>query len=58
MTNIIKPLWTVLEKRMRNRFALSTSLEQLADVLNIPKLYESVLRRLGAVLKANGGKTP
>ncbi len=26
-------------------------------VLNIPKLHESVLRRLGAALKANGGKT-
>ncbi|KMQ86560.1 transposable element tcb1 transposase [Lasius niger] len=31
--NIIKPLWAVLEKRVRSRFPPSTSLKQLADVL-------------------------
>uniref|UniRef100_A0A673FU25 Uncharacterized protein n=1 Tax=Sinocyclocheilus rhinocerous TaxID=307959 RepID=A0A673FU25_9TELE len=40
-------------------------MKQLADVLiddfplkTIQKLYESILRRLEAVLKANGGQTP
>jgi hypothetical protein len=31
--NIIKPLWSILETRVRNRFPSPTSLEQLEDVL-------------------------
>lgn len=66
--NIIEPLWGVLEKRVRSRFPSPTSLKQLADVLvqewdNIPletiqTLYESIPRRIAAVLQANGGPTP
>lgn len=66
--NIIEPLWVVLEQRIRSRFPSPTSLKQLADVLvekwgNIPletiqALYESIPRRIAAVLQANGGPTP
>jgi len=66
--NIIQPLWGVLEQRIRNRFPSPTSLKQLADALvqewdNIPletiqTLYESIPRRIAAVLKANGGPIP
>jgi hypothetical protein len=31
--NIIKPLWSVFETRLRNKFPLPTSLHQLEDVL-------------------------
>jgi hypothetical protein len=31
--NIIEPLWSVLEARVRNRYPLPTSLKQLEDVL-------------------------
>lgn len=41
---------------MRKQFA-PTSLELLADVLTIAKLYKSVLRWLRAVFNANDGKT-
>lgn len=41
---------------MRKQFA-PTSLELLADVLTIAKLYKSVLRWMRAVFNANGGKT-
>jgi hypothetical protein len=59
--NIIEPLWSVLETRVRNRFPPPTSLKQLEDVLQkewykisletIQNLYESIQRRLVAVLK-------
>jgi hypothetical protein len=62
--NIIEPLWSVLETRVRNRFPLPTSLKQLEDVLQeewykimletVQNLYESIPRRIMAVLKANG----
>lgn len=66
--NIIEPIWGVLEKRVRSRFPPPTSLKQLADILveewdkipleTIQALYESIPRRIEAVLKANGGPTP
>jgi len=59
---------TVLKKRMKSKFPPSTSLKQVADILikewgNIPletiqKLYDSIPRRIEAVLKASGGPTP
>ncbi|EFN90115.1 Transposable element Tcb1 transposase, partial [Harpegnathos saltator] len=62
--NIIKPLWRVLEQRVRSTFP-PPSLRQLAEMLveecdNIPldtirMLYESIPRRITAALKANGG---
>lgn len=65
--NIIEPLWGVLEQRVRSRFPPPSSLKQLAKMLveewdNIPldtirTLYESIPRRITAVLKANGGPT-
>jgi transposase len=66
--NIIEPLWSVLETRVRNRFLPSTSLKQLEDVLQgewykirletVRNLYESIPRRTVAVLKAKAGPTP
>ena len=60
-------LWSVLESRLRSRLPHS-SFTQLADVLheqwysiplqNIQKLYQSIPRRIQAVLHANGGPTP
>jgi len=66
--NITETLWSVLESRVRCRFPPSSSLKQLEDVLheewyNIPletiqKLYESIPRRIQAILQANGAPTP
>jgi hypothetical protein len=66
--NILEPLWLVLETRMRNRFPPSTSLKQLEDALQeglykipletVQNLYESIPRRIMAVLKGKGGPTP
>jgi hypothetical protein len=63
--NIIEPLWSVFETRVRNRFPDPTSLKQLEDVLQeewykIPlekdqHLWESVPSRTVAVLKAKSG---
>lgn len=55
--------WAVLEKRMKSRFP-PTSLEQLTDILIkknetifywrlLKKLYDSIPKRIEAVLKAN-----
>ncbi|EFN61489.1 Transposable element Tc1 transposase, partial [Camponotus floridanus] len=65
--NIIEPLWTVLEKRVRSRFSSSTSLKQLTNILIkewdnilleiIQKFHNSIPRRIEALLKANGGLT-
>jgi hypothetical protein len=53
--------------RMRSRFPPPSSLNQLRDVLheqwsyilleNIQNIYESIPRRIQAVLQANGGPT-
>jgi hypothetical protein len=66
--NIIEPLCSVLETRVRNRFPFATSLKQLEDVLREElykiqretdqNLYEPVPRRIAAVFKAKGGPTP
>jgi hypothetical protein len=50
--NIIVPLWSVLETRMRNRFPPPTTLKQLADVFQeewykipletVQNLYKSI----------------
>jgi hypothetical protein len=40
--NIIEPLWSVLETRVRNRFPLPTYLKKLEDVLQ-EKWYEILL---------------
>jgi hypothetical protein len=62
------PLWSVSETRVRNRFPPPISLKQLEDVLQenwykiplgtVRNLYESIPRRVAAVLKAKGGPTP
>jgi hypothetical protein len=66
--NIIEPLWSVLETRVRSRFPPPTSLKQLEDVLQtqwykipletVQSSYESIPIGTAAVLKANGGPTP
>ena len=55
--NIIEPLWSVLESRVRSRFP-SSSLKQLEEewysipLETIQSLRESVPRRIQAVLEA------
>jgi hypothetical protein len=66
--NIIEPLWSVFESRVRNRFPPPTSLKQLEDALEeewykillqtVQNLYESIPRRTTAVLEAKVGTTP
>jgi hypothetical protein len=66
--NIIEPLWPVLETRVRNRYPPPKSLKQLKYVLQeqwykilleaVPNLYEFFPRKIAAVLKAKGGRTP
>jgi hypothetical protein len=65
--NIIEPLWSVMETRVRNRFPHTTSLKQV-DVLQeewykiplgtVQNLYKSIPRSIAAVLKEEGGPTP
>jgi hypothetical protein len=60
--NTTEPLWSVLEINARNRFPSPTSLKQFEDVLKeewykipletVQNLYESIPRRIAAVLKA------
>jgi len=60
--NIMEPLWSVLESRVRNRF-LPSSLKQLEEkwysipLETIQNLHESIPGRIKAVLQANGGPT-
>ena len=67
--NIIEYLWCVLERQVRNRYpppSCHKDLEQvlMEEWLNIPlqgevkKLYHSISRRIEAVQKAEGGRTP
>jgi hypothetical protein len=65
--NIIAQLWSVLETRLRKRFPPPTSLKQLEDIHQewhkipldiVQNLYESIPRRIVAVLKAKGGPPP
>lgn len=65
--NIIEPLWSVLEARVRTRYPPPTSLPELQQLLhdewsNIPLdtiqcLYESIPNRIQAVLTAKGSPT-
>jgi hypothetical protein len=60
--------WSVWETRVRNRFSSPMFLKQLQDILQeewykiplqtVQTLYESIPRRIAAVLKAKGGPTP
>lgn len=66
--NIIEPVWSVLEKKVRDRYPPPSSLPELASILQeewykiplktIQDLYLSIPRRLQAVLDANGFPTP
>jgi hypothetical protein len=66
--NIIEPLWSVLEARVRNRFQPPTFVEQLENDLQeelykipletVQNLYEPIPRRIVGVLKTKGGPTP
>jgi hypothetical protein len=66
--NIIEPLWSVLETRVRNRFPPPTSLKQSEYILQeewykilletAQNLFESIPRRTAAVLKEKGGPAP
>lgn len=66
--NIIEPLWSTLERKVRDRYPPPSSLPDLASILQeewykiplqtIQDLYLSIPRRLEAVLKANGFPTP
>lgn len=65
--NIIEPLWSTLEARVRNVFPPPSSLKQLENMLfdewqnisleTIQNLYDSIPRRIQAVLAADGGPT-
>lgn len=66
--NIIEHLWCQLEQQVRNRFPPPASLKELEQVLleewlkipltTVQKLYESIPRRIAAVIAAKGGSTP
>jgi hypothetical protein len=67
--NAIEPLWSALEARVKKRFPPSTYLKQFKDVFQeeeykippqiVQNLYESILRKVVAVLSAKGGgQTP
>jgi hypothetical protein len=66
--NIMAPLWSVLETRVRNRFPPLKSPHQLEDVFQeewckipletIHNLYKSIPRRIMAASKAKGGPIP
>jgi hypothetical protein len=67
-SNGLKPFWSILETRVRNRSPPPTSLKQLEDVLQeewykipletVQNLYKSVPRRIAAALMAKGSPTP
>jgi hypothetical protein len=66
--SIIETLCSVLQTRMGNMFPTPTSVKQVESVLleewykipleTVQNLYESVPRRIAAVLKAKGAPTP
>jgi len=61
--NIIEPLWSVVESRVRNRFPPSSVKQLEEEWYNIrletnQNLHESIPRRIQALLQANGGLTP
>lgn len=66
--NIIEHLWSILEKQLRSRYPPPSSLTELETALHeewakipletIQTLYESIPRRIEAVIAAKGGPTP
>jgi hypothetical protein len=66
--NIIEPLWSILETRVRNRFPTPTSIKQLEDVLQevwykislqtVQNLYDFVPKRTTDVLQAKDDPSP
>jgi hypothetical protein len=66
--NIIELFWSVLWTRVRNRFPPAICLKQLEDILQevwynislqtVQNLYESITRRISAVLQAKVGQIP
>jgi hypothetical protein len=61
--NIIEPLWSVLENRVRSRFPPALPFKELEEWYSIPletiqNLIESIPRRIQAVIQANGGPPP
>ena len=61
--NIIEPLWSVLESRMRSRFPPLSHKQLQEEWCSIPletlqNLYESILSRTQSVLQASNGSTP
>lgn len=66
--NIIEAVWSILEVQIRNVYPPPSSLKALEELLisewykipteTIQKLYQSIPRRVQAVIKAKGGPTP
>ena len=66
--NIIEHLWCILERQVKNRYPLQPCVKELDQVLieerlkipldEVRKLYDSILRRIEAVQKAERGLTP
>ena len=66
--NIIEHVWSILEIQVRSRFPPPSSLKELEGVLTeewakipletIHNLFESIPRRIEAVIAAKGGPTP
>jgi len=58
--NIIEPLWSILESRMRSRFpplSLKHLEEESIPLETTQNLHKSMPQRIQAVLQANGGPT-
>lgn len=65
--NLIEHAWDQVDCQLRARFSLPSNLKQLWEVLQeewakldidyIQKLYESMLRRVAAVIETRGGHT-
>jgi transposase len=66
--NIIEPLWSVLQTRVKKSFPPSISLKQLENVLQeewykipletVQNVYKLIPRRTIAILRAKGGPAP
>jgi hypothetical protein len=66
--NIIEPLWSVFETRVRNKLPYPTSLKQLEGVLKeewykipldtVQNLYEFIPRRIADMLKVKASPAP
>ena len=61
--NIIEPLWSVIESRVKSRFPPFPVKQLEEEWYSIPletiqNLHKSISRRIQAVLHANGDPTP